>query len=311
MTPGPHEATTKLIVDVRNPRLRDVIDLDAGLTQVVTGFAFVEGPTWLAGDASLLFSDIVMSKMYRWSAAAGLSVFRAQSHMANGNTLDRQGRLITCEHATSRVSRTDLDALPSTPEIGYTVLASHYNRRALNSPNDVVVTQDGAIYFTDPTFGRMPRVGIPRDPELPFTGVYQLSGESGALLLLDDTFDQPNGLCFRDEAQLFVSDTARLHIRVFDVTGDGTLRNGRLWAETTGDGLGRPDGMKLDVEGNLYCCAQGGVHIFAREGTYLGVVRMPEHSANLVFGDDMRSLYITASTSIYRIRTEVSGFLTY
>jgi gluconolactonase len=305
----PTEIQSKLIVDIRDTRLRDVIDVAAGLTQVVSGFEFVEGPVWLADDATLLFSDIVVSKLYRWSAAEGLSVLRAESHMANGNTLDRQGRLITCEHATSRVSRT---AWRSGKADVYTILASHYDRRALNSPNDVVVSRGDAVYFTDPTFGRRPHVGVPRPPELPFTGVYQLNVDTGALTLLIDDFDQPNGLCFaRDEAQLFVSDTVRLHIRVFDVTTDGTLENGRVWAETTGAGAGRPDGMKLDCEANLFCCAQGGVHIFDKHGVCLGVVRMPEHSANLVFGDDMRSLYVTASTSIYRMRTNVPGFLTY
>jgi gluconolactonase len=296
-------------IDVRDPRIHDLIDVDAGLTRIVSGFEFTEGPVWHPTEGYLLFSDIVGSKLYRWQPDHTLTVFRAQSNMANGNTLDRQGRLLTCEHATSRISRT---LLQDGADAGYEVLASHFAGRELNSPNDIVVKRDGAIYFTDPLSGRSPYYGVPREPGQPVRGVYRLDAVSGRLTLLVDDFDKPNGLCFSlDERHLFVNDTARFHIRIFDVAPDGTLANGRVWAETLGEGKGVPDGMKVDTVGNIYCCGPGGVHLFDPDGVCLGVIRMPEHTANFVFGDDLRSLYITASSSIYRIRTRIPGVLTY
>jgi gluconolactonase len=296
-------------LDVRDSRIHDLIDVDAGLTRIVSGFEFTEGPVWHPTEGYLLFSDIVGSKLYRWQPDNILTVFRAQSNMANGNTLDRHGRLLTCEHATSRVSRT---LVQDGADAGYEVLASHFAGSELNSPNDIVVKQDGAIYFTDPLSGRSPYYGVPREPGQPVRGVYRLDVASGALTLLIDDFDKPNGLCFsQDERHLFVNDTARFHIRVFDVAPDGTLASGRVWAETRGEGKGVPDGMKIDTAGNLYCCGPGGIHLFDPSGVCLGVIRMPEHTANFVFGDDLQSLYITASSSIYRIRTRIPGGLTY
>ncbi len=151
--------------------------------------------------------------------------------------------------------------------------------------------------------------GVPREPELAFRGVYRIDPKSGELKLLVDDFDQPNGLCFSlDEKRLFVNDTMRQHIRVFDVTADGTLANGRVWAETTGEGEGGPDGMKIDSQGNLYSCGPGGIHVFDPNGVSLGVIRMPEHTANFTWGgDDFRTLFITASSSLYRTRVTVPG----
>lgn len=150
---------------------------------------------------------------------------------------------------------------------------------------------------------------MPREPQLGFRGVYRIEPDGGRLTLLADDFAQPNGLCFsRDEKLLFVNDTERQHIRVFEVAADGTLRNGRVWAQTTGEGAGAPDGMKLDSAGNLYCCGPGGIHVFAPDATCLGVIRTPEYTANFCWGDDgFRSLFIAASTSIYRIRVAVPG----
>jgi gluconolactonase len=170
------------------------------------------------------------------------------------------------------------------------------------------VAPDGAIYFTDPTYGRLDYYGVKRDPELAFRGVYRIA-PSGALALLADDFAQPNGLCFSpDFARLFVNDTDRQHIRAFDVTADGTLAGGAVWAETTGEGAGAPDGMKIDAAGNLYCCGPGGIHVFAADATCLGVIRVPEYAANFAWGEaDLRSLFVTASTSLYRVRTVVPG----
>jgi gluconolactonase len=225
--------------------------------------------------------------------------------MANGNTWDREGRLLTCEHATSRVTRTQHDGTME-------VLASHYNGKELNSPNDIVVHSSGAIYFTDPLSGRTATYGVERPQQLPFQGVYRFDPTTGTLTLLADDFVLPNGLCFGlDERQLFVNDTRRGHIRVFDVLANGTLRGGSVWATPGSTGEGAPDGMKIDQWGNLYCTGPGGIHVFDGEAVYLGMIRMPERVANFAWGDaDGRTLYITASTSVYAIRTNVAGHRT-
>ena len=189
-----------------------------------------------------------------------------------------------------------------------TVLASHYKGKELNSPNDVVVKSDGAIYFSDPIYGRVEYYGNPRPLPLDYRGVYRVLPD-GTLDLLADDFGQPNGLCFSlDEKRLFVNDTERGHIRVFDVGADGKLSGGAVWAETTGPGDGAPDGMKVDTQGNVYCCGPGGIHVFDPNGTCLGVVLMPEGTANFCFGDDdYRSVYVTASSSLYRFRVQIPG----
>lgn len=294
-----------LELEFHDPGLLDLVDLldpDAALEQVATGLQFTEGPVWDAATGSLIFSDIIGNTLYRWKRDEGLSVFRQPSNMANGNTFDHEHCLLTCEHATSRVTRTQLDGTVE-------VLASHYNGQELNSPNDIVVHSSGAIYFTDPLSGRSARYGVERPSQLGFQGVYRLDPTTGTLTLLADDFVLPNGLCFsRDERQLFVNDTRRGHIPVFDVGDDGTLADGRVWAEVIGDGEGAPDGMKLDQRGNVWCTGPGGIHVFAPDVRHLGVIRLPERVANFAWGDaDGRTLYITASASVYAIRTNVGG----
>jgi gluconolactonase len=288
--------------DVRDSRLLDVIAPDAELEIALSGFQFTEGPVWHPTDHHLMFSDIQGNTIYRWAPGGDLQVFRVNSHLANGNTYDRQGRLLTCHHGTSRVTRTESDG-------SVTILAAHYNGQQLNSPNDIVVSRDGAIYFTDPPYGRSESHGIPREQELDFYGVYRLDPVSGDLTLLVDDFERPNGLCFSlDETQLYIDDSARHHIRVFDVQADGTLANGRIWAETSREGHGVPDGMKIDSAGMLFACAAGGVHVFTSDAVCLGVIHIPEHAANFCWGDaDLRTLYITASTSVYRLRMQQAG----
>ena len=272
---------------------------------LATGYDFLEGPVWLPAERALIFSDIPGDAMYRWDAAGGATVYRQPSHKANGNTLDGQGRILTCEHATSRVVRQE-------PDGALTVLASHYAGVELNSPNDIVVKRDGAIYFTDPTFGRRPtRHGVPRAQEQPCQGVYRLEPETGMLNRLADDFEQPNGLCFSlDETRLFVNDSAHGHIRVFDVLADGSLRGGEVWAELRGSGPGVPDGMKLDAAGNLYCAGPGGIHVFDAHAVCLGVIHTLEQAANFCWGgDDLCALFICASTTLWRVRMQVAGRL--
>jgi gluconolactonase len=267
-----------------------------------TGFLFTEGPVWHPRGRFLLFSDMPGDHLRRWSATDGVTTFRKPCNKSNGNTYDRQGRLLTCEHATSQVTLTQADGT-------ITPLATHHGGKQLNSPNDIVCRSDGAIYFSDPPYGRAKFYGVERAQELAFQGVFRVGPDPQSPELLVDDFDRPNGLCFSlDERRLFVNDTARKHIRVFDVRPAGGLTNGRLWAETTGDRPGAPDGMKIDSAGNVYCCGPGGIHVFTPDATLIEVIEVPEYTANFAWGDDdYRSLFITASTSLYRIRTKVPG----
>jgi gluconolactonase len=267
-----------------------------------TGFLFTEGPVWHPSGKFLLFSDMPGDHVRRWSARDGITTFRQPSNMANGNTYDRQGRLLTCEHASSQVTRTEADGR-------IVALATHFRDRQLNSPNDVVCRSDGAIYFSDPPYGRAKFYGLERPQELDFQGVYRVGPDPRRPELLVDDFDRPNGLCFSlDERRLFINDTARKHIRVFDVTPAGGLGNGRRWAETKGDRPGAPDGMKIDSAGNVYCCGPGGIHVFDPDANLREVIEVPEYTANFAWGDDdYRSLFITAATSLYRTRTAVPG----
>lgn len=285
-------------LEVRDPRLHEVV-ADDPLRRVVTGFRFLEGPVWHPVERSLVFSDIPAARMSRLSAGGALSVLRDPSRMANGNAYDRQGRLLTCEHATSRVVRQEADG-------SLVTLVDRFQGRELNSPNDVVVAGDGTIYFTDPAYGRAAPYGVPRSRELPFCGVYRL-GAHGLELLTADV-EGPNGLCLSlDERHLFVADTERMHIRRFALTESG-VAGSAVWARLSGPGTGEPDGLKIDSAGNLFSCGPGGIHVFDPAGSALGVIRVPEVTANFTWGDDdMRTLYICASTTLHRFRTRVPG----
>jgi len=291
-----------LNIEIYDARLTTILNENVELETVATGFEFTEGPVWHPYDKHLTFSDIVGDTMYRWDRANGVRVFRQPSHKANGNTYDLQGRLLTCEHATSRVTRTELDGR-------VVVLASHYHGKELNSPNDIVVKSDGAIYFSDPVYGRRERVGIPRSQDLNFQATFRLDPGSNAPTPLVSDFENPNGLCFSlNEKQLFVNDSPRRHIRVFEVLPDGALANGRVWVEVNGEGKGVPDGMKFDSAGNLYCAGPGALYIFDARANLLGKVPMPEQLANFAWGDDdLCSLYLTATTTLYRLRVNAPG----
>ena len=276
-----------------------ILDPDAQVEKITGDYQFVEGPIWIA-DGFLLFSDIPADTIYKWTPGASESdVYRLPSGNSNGLTLDAEGRLIACEHGNRRVSRTESDGTVVT-------LADLYDGNRLNSPNDVVVASDTSIYFTDPPYG-LPdqRVG----KELDFNGVFRLAPD-GTLTLLDDSFIRPNGLVFSpDEKTLYVNDSQEGHIRAFDVQPDGTLANGRLFAELEdAEREGVPDGMKVDVYGNVFCTGPGGIWIFNPGGELLGKIDVPEVPANLAWGDaDMKTLYITARTSLYRVRVETGG----
>jgi gluconolactonase len=290
----------ELSVEVRDPALRRLVPEGVALERVATGFDLAEGPVW-RGD-HLLFVDVRGNRILRYEPGAGggvVATFREPSNQANGQTLDKPGRLLTCEMGVEarRITRTEADGTVE-------VLADRWEGRRLNATNDIVCRSDGSIYFTDP--GRPASYGIRE--EIPFYGVYRL-GTEGEVTAVARDFAYPNGLAFSpDERTLYVDDTRNGHIRAFDVQPDGMLANGRVLCELKGDGAGAPDGMKLDREGNLYCTGPGGVWVVAPEGRVLGRLLMPEHTLNLAWGDaDWQSLYLTTVTSLYRLRLPNPG----
>lgn len=275
---------------------REIIDADTPVEKVAGNFQFTEGPLWHP-DGFLLFSDIPANTIYKWQPNNQIEVFRKPSGNANGNTFDREGRLITAEHSNRRVSRTEVDGQVVT-------LASEYQGKRLNSPNDLVVKSDGSIYFTDPPYGIKSE-----QQELDFFGVYRL-GTDGTLTLLVDDFVRPNGIAFSpDETQLYVNDSQAGNIRVFDVKPDGNLANGRIFAaQKDPNKPGVPDGMKVDSKGNVYSTGPGGVWVFSPGGNLLGIIEVPEVPANLAWGDrDYQTLYLTARNSLYRVRLKIPG----
>ena len=291
-----------------------LVPAGARLERLAGGFAWAEGPIWRRSGGYLLFSDIPKNTIYRWDDSAGLTVFLRPSGYtapdppgrelgANGVKIDGQDRVVMANHGDRAVERLD--------EANYTriVLAARYEGKRLNSPNDLAVRSNGDIYFTDPPYGLK---GINKDPakELPFSGVYRLT-PSGELTLLTRDLTFPNGIAFSpDERTLYVSNSDPDHkvwMR-YDVQPDGTLANGKVFFDVTAekeDGL--PDGMKVDSQGNLYCSGPGGVWVFSPDGKHLGTIKPPETPANCNWGDDWKSLYITARTGLYRIKLAVAG----
>jgi gluconolactonase len=288
-------------LEVRDKRLKTIV-VDQPVVKRAAGFEFTEGAVW-SPSGTIIFSDIPADKLYEFDPRTQqVTTYRDPSNKANGNTYDHQQRLITCEHSASRVVREEGDR-------SLTVLAAQYAGAELNSPNDVIVDRAGRVLFTDPPYGRMDdTVGVRRPCSQPVQGVYRVDPRDCSIEILADDFDKPNGLCFaEDEAVLFVNDSARMHIRRFKVRGD-VLVNGGVWAGLEGAGEGVPDGMKVDSEGNLFCCGPGGVHVFSPEGHCLGVVLVPEVVANFNWGDrDLMTLYMCATSGLYSCRVLVPG----
>ena len=297
-----------MAVTANSDKLFDLIAADAAVEQVATGFQFTEGPLWNPVENCLYFSDMPNDVRRRWSVADGATVVREPSgtpaNKCNGMTYDGDLNLYICEHSTSYLAR-------ETASGKRQVLASHFGEKELNSPNDVVVKSDGAVYFSDPTYGRLPVFGEERECELDFQGVFRISPDGDVTCVAND-YGQPNGLCFSpNESLLYINDTPRAHIRVYDVNADGSLANGRIFAENIGDGelgSGVVDGMKCDEHGNIYVTGPQGLWVYNTSGAHLGTIEMPEHSANLNWGgSDWSDLYICCSTSVYRVRMKVSG----
>ena len=275
------------------------------LERIATGFTWVEGPVWFGDHGCLLFSDIPSQRIMRWSPD-GVTLFRQGSGFNNGNTRDRQGRLVGCRHGPRDVARTEHDG-------SLTVLACTYQGRRLNSPNDVVVSSDGAVWFTDPTYGIDSNFeGRRSDSEQDARHVFRIDPETGITLPVVSDFVQPNGLCFSpDETRLYIAESGSSHddsvpsvIRKFDVAG-GTLTDAGVFAHID---HGLPDGIRTDEAGNLWSSAADGVHCFAPDGRLLGKILVPEVVANLCFGGtDGHRLFITATTSVYCIFVDIKG----
>ena len=292
-------------LEAHDPRFHRYVHKTSQLEQLATGFTWTEGPVWFGDHDCLLFSDIPSQRIMRWSDTEGLSLYRANSQFNNGNTRDRQGRLVGCRHGTRDVVRTEHDG-------SITVLASEYEGRPLNSPNDVIVGSDGVIWFTDPTYGIISNFeGNRSTPEQSAHHVFRLS-PSGQLTAVASDFTQPNGLCLSlDETVLFVAESGRSHdpdvpsaIRQFRIDGE-TLIDIGTYAELDN---GYPDGMRVDAEGNLWSSAADGVHCLAPDGTLLGKILTPERVSNLAFGGrDGHRLFITATRSLYRVFIDVKG----
>ncbi len=283
----------------------------ASVEQLATGCRWAEGPVWFGDGRYLLWSDIPNNRIMKWGEETGaVSVFRKPSHNSNGNTRDRQGRLITCEHDARRVTRTEYDG-------AVTVLMDRFEGKRLNSPNDVVVKSDGSVWFTDPPFGILGYYEGHRAPQEIDTNVYRLDPETGNASVAAGDVVGPNGLCFSpDEKILYVveSRTTPRHILAFDVSADGTeLANKRILIDAGPEGT--PDGMRCDVEGNIWAGwgmteALDGVRIFNPEGRPIGHIHLPERCANLCFGGRWRNrLMMAASHSVYALYVNTQGAL--
>lgn len=295
------------IFEIHDPRFRHLTVGSARLDELYSGCRWAEGPVWFEDAQQLLWSDIPNQRILRWTEGSGVSVFRDRSNFSNGHTRDRQGRLVSCEHGTRRVTRTEVDGT-------ITVLADSFEGKRLNAPNDVVVHSDGSIWFTDPTYGILSDYeGYRATPEQAARNVFRLDPQTGEIVSVVSDFGQPNGLAFSpDESILYVADSAASHdvtlpraIRAFDVVDGRQLANSRVFCHVD---AGVPDGMRVDIEGNVWTSAGDGVHCFAPDGRLLGKIRVPQTVANLTFGGPRRNrLFIAATTSLYAVYLATSG----
>jgi gluconolactonase len=303
-TPGRYPDPAVRVLDPRFDRCRLH---NAAVERIATGYRWTEGPVWFGDHRCLVWSDIPNNQMLRWDQATGaVTLFRNPSNYANGHTRDRQGRLVSCEHLTRRVTRTEHDG-------SITVLIDRFDGKPLNAPNDVVVASDGSVWFTDPGYGIMSNYeGREAAFELP-TAVYRLDPERGSAEPVIQDLERPNGLCFApDEARLYVVDSGseQRSIHVYQVA-EGHVGPGRRFADMRPGGS---DGIRCDTDGNLWAAAGGGgdgydgVHVFASDGTRIGQIILPETCANLCFGGAARNrLFMAASRSIYAVYVNATG----
>jgi gluconolactonase len=289
-------------------RFGDLVDSEQDVMTVVSEIGSGEGPSWNPLTQSLIFCSVVAEKLCRWSARDGFSILRSDSNISSGTCYDAQWRIVCCEQTTHRIVRMHADGS------GYEVMVSHYADLELNGPNDLVVHSNGGIYFSDPNFSRRATVisAMSKTPQ-PVQGIYRIDPVSKQITLATDRAGNPNGLCFStDEARVYVADTALSRILLFDVAPDHTFRNRRVFAVTRGTGRGLPDGIKADSAGNVYCAAQGGVHVFNPGGTCLGIINTPGATDNICFnlcfgGGDGRQLFLCCLDGVYSVRVRVPG----
>jgi gluconolactonase len=283
-------------VEVIDDAFRKAADEGAEVRRIASDLKFTEGPTWHKAESCLLFSDIPADRIYKWTQDGGLKVWREPSHQANGNTTDTKGRLVTCEHASRRVTRTAKDGRVE-------VLCATYRGKRLNSPNDVAVKSDGTLWFTDPPYGLQGA-----EPDLDANYVFRLDPGAKEPVAMAADFTRPNGICFSpDERFLYVanSDGQAAHVRRFRLGAGNTLTGGEIFCRIR---PGVPDGIRCDAEGRLYASAGDGVQVFDTQGKLIGKVRTPEGAANCAFGGpDGRTLFITARTSVWAARMNVAG----
>ncbi len=292
---------------VYDPRFNALVIPPAALEKLWTGGRWTEGPAWFGDSRTLLFSDIPNDRMLQWVEGLGVREFRAPAHYSNGNTRDREGRLVSCEHGRRCVSRTETDGR-------VTVLVDRYQGKRLNSPNDLVVKSDGTIWFTDPSYGiDSDYEGLKAEGEIGACNVYRFAPADASLTIVADDFVRPNGIAFApDEQTLYVADSSRTHdpegkrhIRAFDVIEGKRLTGGRLFTEVS---PAFPDGFRCDTTGNVWCSSGDGVQVFAPDGTRLGKIALPEQVSNLCFGGAKKNrLFITATTSLYSLYVNVKG----
>jgi gluconolactonase len=297
---------------ILDERFRPLVKVTARVEKLYEGCRWAEGPAYFPAQRSLVWSDIPNDRMLRFDEATGeTAVFRAPAGYSNGNTVDREGRLVSCEHGNRRVTRTEHDG-------SITVLAERFEGKRFNSPNDVVVRSDGSIWFTDPSYGiDSDYEGHKAESEIGTCNVYRVDPASGAIRIAADDFVRPNGLAFSpDERLLYIADTGvshmkdgPKHIRVFRVADDGKLSGGEVFATCTDAVF---DGFRLDTEGRIWSSAGDGVHCLEPDGTLIGKVLVPERVANVVFGGPKRNrLFICATTALYAVLVAVNGAKTF
>ena len=285
-----------------HPGFTDLVDMDSSLELIEEGFQFTEGPVWHARENCLYFSDIPADTLFRFSTSKGIETVHHPSGFSNGLTLDKAGNILACEHQTR--------AITVYKKGQKQILADHYQAKKLNSPNDLALSKNGMLYFSDPIYGLRAGNGGPAEQELSFQGLFSFQEGFTQPYLESSDFERPNGVALSyDQTTLYAIDTVKQHVRQFTIANDGHLQGGQVIMELWGAGDARPDGMKLDRSGNFFVTGPEGIWVYRSDHTLLGKIHLAQKTANLAWGDeDRRSLYITSSHCLYRLRTKTTGW---